>query len=94
MPRVGTKIQDGGVIILYTEDGMTKDTVEMRKFNGMSASEVIAWGERNNINIVMEGIFNKEFENSRAVSQSVDAGKRVDAGTAVTVSFIYNEDIQ
>lgn len=94
MPRVGTEIQDGGVIILYTEDGMTKDTVEMRKFNGMSASEVIAWSERNNINIVMEGIFNKEFENSRAVSQSIDAGKRVDAGTAVTVSFIYNEDIQ
>lgn len=94
MPRVGTTIQDGGVIILYTDDASNKSPVEMRKFDGMSAREVLSWGERNNINIVTEGIFNKEFENCRAVSQSVEAGKRVDPGTAVTVTFIYNEEIQ
>ena len=42
----------------------------------------------------MEGIFNKEFENCRAVSQSVEAGKKAEQGSAVTVSFIYKEEIQ
>ena len=60
----------------------------------MSAKEALAWCERNNINLVMEGIFNKEFENCRAVSQSVEAGKKAEQGSAVTVSFIYKEEIQ
>lgn len=94
MPRVGTIVQDGGVIILYTEENASKSTVEMRNFNGMSAKEALAWCERNNINLVMEGIFNKEFENCRAVSQSVEAGKKAEQGSAVTVSFIYKEEIQ
>lgn len=94
MPRVGTTIQDGGLIILYTEEDMTKQPVQLRSFDGMSPNDVMAWCERNNINLVMEGIFNKVYDNCRAVSQSVEAGKTVEMGTAVTVTFIYNEEIQ
>ncbi len=94
MPRVGTTIQDGGLIILYTEEDMTKQPVQLRSFSGMSPNDVMAWCERNNINLVMEGIFNKVYDNCRAVSQTVEAGKTVEMGTAVTVTFIYNEEIQ
>ncbi len=94
MPRVGTQIQDGGVIILYTEEDMTKKTVSLRRFDGMTAADVQAWCTRNNINLVMEGIFNKEFTGCHAVSQSAPAGTEIEAGSTITVSFIYEEEIQ
>ncbi len=94
MPRVGSTVQDGGLVILYTEENMQKQTVQIRNFNGMTPQDVEAWCKRNNINLVMDGIFNKQYANCNANGQSIAPATTVEAGTSVTVNFIYKEEIQ
>ncbi len=94
LPRVGTTISEGGTIILYTEPNHTVDSVKIRDFTDMSPEQVFAWIKTNKLNISAEGIFNKDYKNCYAVSQSVQPGDSADVGTVITVTFIYNEEIQ
>lgn len=93
MPRAGAVVSENGVVILYTAES-EKESVTLRNFNEMTPEAVLLWCKNNKLNLIMEGIFNREFANCTAVSQSIEKGTRVDAGSIITVTFIYNEEIQ
>jgi stage V sporulation protein D (sporulation-specific penicillin-binding protein) len=94
MPRVGTEISEGGTIILYTEENYTSGSVTIRDFKNMSPDQVISWINSKNLNVITEGIYNKNYTNCIATTQSIAPGTDVKEGDVVTVTFIYDEEIQ
>lgn len=93
-PRVGTSVTEGGTVILYTEPNYTPESIRIRDLTDMTPEQVFSWAKENKLNLSVEGIFNKNYRNCFAVSQSVAPGETVNAGTVITVTFIYNEEIQ
>ncbi|MDD4125853.1 MAG: penicillin-binding transpeptidase domain-containing protein, partial [Eubacteriales bacterium] len=59
LPRVGTTITEGGTIILYTEPNHIVDSVKMKDLSSMSPEQIFNWAKSNNLNLSVEGIFNK-----------------------------------
>ena len=92
-PRVGTSVTEGGTVILYTEPNYTPESIRIRDLTDMTPEQVFSWAKENKLNLSVEGIFNKNYRNCFAVSQSVAPGETVNAGTVITVTFIYNEEI-
>ena len=85
MPRSGSKIYDGGVVILYT-DGEKQTKVEMPDFSDMTVSQVNELAVNIGINVAFEG---SSLTSSGVVaySQSIEKGEKVNLGTTVTVYF-------
>lgn len=94
LPRVGTTISEKGTVILYTESGMEKQQVKIRNLNKMSPEQVFKWITDNNLNVIVEGVYNKEYDNCFVLSQSIEPGMEVTVGTIMEVTFIYDEDIE
>lgn len=85
LPAAGSKVISGGVVILYTEDGVEVTKATVPNFKGLSATEVNAVAARAGVNVEFSG--NTSTGGLKAYKQSVEAGKEVDAGTVITVYF-------
>lgn len=85
MPEGGSKIYDGGVVILYT-DGEEKSTGEIPDFTGKTVSEVNALAINSGFNVSLEG---SSLSNAgvTAYSQSIEAKTKMELGSTVTVYF-------
>ncbi len=94
LPRVGTTVSEKGTVILYTESYSEKSKVKIRNLNKMSPEQVFRWITDNNLNVIVEGVYNKEYDNCFVLSQSIDPGTEVTEGTVMEVTFIYEEDIE
>ena len=85
VPRSGAKIYDGGVVILYT-NGKKQSKVEVPDFTGMTVSQVNEHAVNAGINVVFEGT-SLTSGGVLAYSQSVEAKKKINLGTTITVYF-------
>ncbi len=85
LPASGQMISRGGTVVIYT-DGAEDKKVTVPDFSGYSISGANSLANQHQLNIALSGVTG---ENSGAVaySQSVEAGKEVDMGTVITVSF-------
>ena len=84
-PASSSTIPSGGTVVLYT-DNSDKQTVKVPDFTGLTVAQANKLAASNNINIDISG----NTENDALVvayKQSEEAGKEVEIGTVVTVSF-------
>ena len=84
LPEAGSKVVNGGTVILYTEKDAIKTAI-VPDFNGLTATEANKTAAAAGINIEFSG--NITTSGLKAYSQSIKKGKEVDAGTVVTVYF-------
>ncbi|MBO4795274.1 MAG: PASTA domain-containing protein [Clostridia bacterium] len=94
LPRLGTTITEGGTVILYTDKDHSVDKVRVKDLVGMTPNQVFEWAKNQKVNVIVDGIYNREFTNCYAISQSVRVGEQVNVGSVIYVSFNYKEDIQ
>ena len=85
MPEAGTKIPQGGNVVLYTDKESTKDMVEVPNLIGYSVSDVNYFASYSNLNVSISGMSNSVA--SKSYSQSIPAGTMVSPGTVITVTF-------
>ncbi len=85
MPEGGSKIFDGGIVVLYT-DGQKASKGKIPDFAGKTVSEVNELAINSGFNVSLEG---SSLSNAgvTAYSQSIDAGTEEELGTTVTVYF-------
>lgn len=84
-PNSASTIPVGGRVVLYTENNKKK-TVKVPNFEGLSVSQANALAGEYNLNIEITGN-SLSSSNIVAYRQSIDAGKKVEAGTVITVKF-------
>lgn len=84
LPEAGTKIYNGGTVILYTEE-TNDDSVIVPILTGLSPLEVNTAATNAGVNVEFSGnVTDPEIKSS---SQSIMAGTSVQRGTVVTVNF-------
>lgn len=84
-PAASSTIPSGGTVVIYTDDS-DKQTVKVPDFTGLTVAQANRLAASNNINIKISG----NTANDALVvayKQSENAGKEVEIGTVVTVSF-------
>jgi len=84
LPEAGSKVVNGGTVILYTEKTADK-TVTVPDFKGLTATEANKAAAAAGVNIEFSG--NITTSGLKAYNQSITKGTKVDAGTVVTVYF-------
>lgn len=84
LPEAGSKVVNGGTVILYT-DKTTEKTATVPNFMGLTATEANKAAAAAGVNIVFSG--NITTGGLKAYNQSIKKGTKVDAGTVVTVYF-------
>ena len=86
-PRYGTKLREGGVVILYTMADSEKKMVVVPDVTRHSPSNAMISLVNNSLNIKMEGAYRDDVEGALATGQTPAAGTEVEAGTIVSVEF-------
>lgn len=84
LPEAGSKVVNGGTVILYT-DKTSQKTVTVPNFVGLTATEANKAAAAAGVNIEFSG--NITTSGLKAYNQSITKGTKVDAGTVVTVYF-------
>lgn len=82
-PSGASMIPAGGKVILYTDENRNKRTVTVPDFTGLTVSQANQVATNAGLNMYING----NTSDSTAYSQSIEAGKKVEEGTVVTVSF-------
>ncbi len=85
MPEAGTKIPQGGNVVLYTDTESTKDTTTVPNLIGYSLSDVNYFASYYNLNVSISGMSSSDA--SYSYSQSIPEGTEVAPGTVITVTF-------
>lgn len=87
LPRPGVMLQNGSVVILYTEEEQEVGTVTVPNLTGLSLSEARSTLRRANLNFEAIGAGQNTRAGAYAVKQSVEAGKEVAPATVIGVEF-------
>lgn len=87
LPRPGVMLQEGSVVILYTEEDQEIGVVSVPDVVGLSLSEARNVLRRANLNFEAIGAGQNTRSGAYAVKQSVDAGKDVAPATVIGVEF-------
>ncbi len=85
MPEAGTKIPQGGNVVLYTDTESISDTTTVPNLIGYSVSDVIYFASYYNLNVSISGMSSSVA--SVSYSQSIPEGTEVAPGTVITVTF-------
>ena len=86
MPAYGQYIPQDGVVILYTDENPKKEMVEVPDFTDMTVSEANYEAVNSGINVKVSGNA-LSATGLTAYKQSIPKGKKVEAGSSVTVYF-------
>ena len=86
-PRYGTKIREGGVVVLYTEADNEENKVIVPNVVGQSPTAASKTLVDYNLNIKFEGAYRDGVQGTVATRQTPEAGSEVAAGTIVSVEF-------
>ncbi len=84
LPEAGSKVVNGGTVILYTDKSKDK-TVTVPDFKGLTVTEANKAAASAGVNIEFSG--NITTSGLKAYNQSIKKGTKVGAGTVVTVYF-------
>lgn len=88
VPTAGSRIPQGGTIVLNTDTESEKDMVTVPDLTKMSVSEVNSVASQYNLNISLYG--SNAAKEGTSYSQDIAAGSQVPVGTVITVSFEIN----
>ena len=91
-PKYGTKLPEGGVVILYTEETEEKKNVLVPDVSGMSASNAMKVLVNTGLNIKFAGAYREDVGGSVAQRQTPGAGEYVKPGTSIEVEFIHTDN--
>jgi len=86
-PRYGTKLREGGLVVLYTDEESKEKTVTVPNVVGYSPSAANQTLINYSLNIKMEGAYREDTAGTIATGQSPKAGELVAPGTMVSVDF-------
>ncbi|MBP3580424.1 MAG: PASTA domain-containing protein [Clostridia bacterium] len=86
-PRTGTKLREGGLVVLYTDDSSKEHTVTVPNVVGYTPSAANTTLVNSSLNIKMEGAYRDDTTGTIATGQSPKAGEQVAPGTLVSVEF-------
>lgn len=82
-PSGSSTIPAGGKVILYTDSKENRKKVTVPYFTGLTVSQANQVAINSGLNMYING----NTTDSTAYSQSIEAGKSVEEGTVITVSF-------
>lgn len=85
MPEAGTKIPQGGNVVLYTDTESISDTTTVPNLKGYTVSDVIYFASYYDLNVSISGMSTSSA--SLSYSQSIPEGTQVPPGTVITVTF-------
>ncbi|MBQ2688428.1 MAG: PASTA domain-containing protein [Clostridia bacterium] len=85
MPEAGTKIPQGGNVVLYTDAESISDTTTVPNLVGYNLSDVLYFASYYNLNVSISGMSSSSA--SLSYSQSIPEGTEVAPGTVITVTF-------
>ena len=91
-PEAGRELPSDGMIVLYTEENYTSETVVVPDFSNLTVSEANRVALNNGLNIKISGS-SLNSSSVYAYKQSVAAGEKVNMGEIITVSFKTNVDV-
>ncbi len=92
LPAADDTLYSGGLVIIYTEkEPSAAEKVTVPDFTGKTVSEVNTLASESGLNVKFYGN-TLEGANTKAYSQSIDAGAYVDSGTSIMVYF-RDEDV-
>ena len=94
-PKYGTKLAEGGVVILYTEtsdENADEETVTVPNVSGMSASAAAKALVNAGLNIKFDGAYREDVSGSVAVKSTPEAGQSVKPGSTVSVEFRHQDN--
>lgn len=90
-PSSGTLIPRDGTVIIYTEKDSDDSMAEVPDVTGKSLSEANTAIINQGLNIRLSGGA-VQNEKARAVSQTIEAGKKVPKGTIIEVTFVIDDE--
>jgi stage V sporulation protein D (sporulation-specific penicillin-binding protein) len=85
-PEVGTQMPYGGVVVLYTEEGVTQQTAGMPDLNGKGAQTAIETLKSLGLNVMLQGA-PESGANIVVAEQSIPAGTELPLGYVVMLSL-------
>ena len=91
-PREGTKLREGGLVVLYTDESAKEHTVTVPDVIGRTPSAANTLLVNSSLNIKMEGAYRDDTTGTVATGQSPKAGEQVSPGTLVSVDFHHMEN--
>ncbi|MBR5498455.1 MAG: PASTA domain-containing protein [Clostridia bacterium] len=91
-PDAGREIPADGIIVVYTEQGHTSETVTVPDFTGCTVSQANKLAVNSGLNIKISGS-SLNSGTVYAYKQSIEAGQSVNMGEIITVSFKTNVDV-
>lgn len=92
VPGAGEPLIKGGTVVLYTDASATEETVTVPNVIGLSGQQASKALTNKNLNIRISGIDISQG-NTKAVSQSIEAGEKVAPGTVITVEFVTTDEL-
>lgn len=87
----GVKIENGGSVVLYTEEGSEPETVTVPNLQGLTRDMAKKTLEEYGLNLTVAGSGADEDGAVASQDQNYEAGASVPMGTAVTVTFATTE---
>lgn len=87
LPRYGSKIPEGGVVVLYTDNIAPAETVTVPSVAGSTPKQAARTLAGAGLNIRLQGAIGEEADGSVAKKQSPEAGTVVKPGSVVEVEF-------
>ncbi len=91
MPRSGSSLNSGGLLVLYTDDSALQ-RVSVPDLTGLTVSQATSLLNSSTLNIQLNGNY-MDASDAIAISQSVATGTEVEKGSVITVTF-YNPNIR
>ncbi len=87
-PKLGTKLREGGVVVLYTEaqgdEPVTVVVPDVTYYTPSAATKTLI---NSSLNIKMDGAYRDGVDGTVATRQTPEAGTEVAPGTAISVEF-------
>ncbi len=84
----GTSIDKGGTVVLYTDKSYETNVVTVPDITGLTKAQAKSVLEQYDLNLTVNGSASDEDGAVASDDQSVEAGKSVPKGTAVSVTFV------
>lgn len=87
LPTYGSRIPEGGIVILYTDNIEPAESVTVPDVTGYAPNQANRVLINSSLNVRMEGAYRESVDGAVSVKQSPESGTLVKPGTVVEVEF-------
>lgn len=86
VPESGTKVPNGGRVVLYTDEASKEEKTTVPDFTGLTVTQAMEVAASSNLNVSITGAIN--VANSVVQLQSISEESQVSPGTVITLTFV------